>query len=62
MKNISFVALILLSVVGMSTASVLVMNGAPKTSKIKAPQSQSGVEIKWGEGSEAGTPSNALDK
>lgn len=61
MKPSFFITLILLSVAGISTASILFLDGAPKPSTPRS-STPAAVEIKWGEGSEAGTPSNAVNK
>jgi hypothetical protein len=57
----SFIIALLLSIGSFSTAAMLFWDDASKTSNPKtAPQSS--VEIKWGEGSEAGVPDTAIHK
>lgn len=61
MKPASIITLVLLSITSMSTASILFLDGPRKLSVQKSTQ-QPAVDIKWGEGSEAGTPDNAVNK
>ena len=60
MKSSLIIAL-LLFIASVSTASMLFWDGAPKASSKKTTP-QSSVEIKWGEGSEAGVPDYAIPK
>jgi len=57
----SFIIALLLSIASFSTMAMLFWDDAPKSgSKKTAPPSS--VEIKWGEGSEAGVPEAAIQK
>jgi len=49
---------LMLSIASISTASILFLD-APSKSSIKRATSQPTIEIKWGEGSEAGVPEEA---
>jgi hypothetical protein len=51
----------LLSIASFSTAAVLFLDTAPKTSSARTTP-QSPVEMKWGEGSEAGVPDTTAAK
>ena len=56
-----FVIALLLSAASISTASMLFLETPPKSS-IKRSLPQSPIEIKWGEGSEAGVPDGTSRK
>lgn len=62
MKRIIFLASIFLSIAGICTASVLILKGSPKVSSQKVAKPAPTIEIKWGEGSEAGVPDAAVNK
>jgi hypothetical protein len=57
----SFVIMLVLSIASISTASVLFLDAPPRhaAQKLTVPSS---VKIKWGEGSEVGVPSSAVNK
>ena len=57
----SFVIMLVLSIASISTASVLFLDAPPRYAAQK-PTVPSSVEIKWGEGSEVGVPSSAVNK
>ena len=57
----NFVVMIVVSIASISTASVLFLDASPRPSH-KSSATSSTVEIKWGEGSEAGVPSAAMNK
>jgi hypothetical protein len=60
MKPRLIVAL-LLSIASICTASMLFLDSPPQASRVRSSPSTS-IDIKWGEGSEAGTPDTALHK
>lgn len=62
MKRIIFVISIFLSIIGICTASVLILKGPSKVTDPKYIKSTPTIEIKWGEGSEAGIPDAAITK
>jgi hypothetical protein len=57
----TFIIVLLLSIASMSTASMLFWNGSPKATS-KRSTTQPTIDIKWGEGSEAGSPEAAIYK
>jgi hypothetical protein len=57
----SFIIVVLLSVASICSATLLFWNEAPKSSS-KRTTAPSAVEIKWGEGSEAGSPDAVVHK
>jgi len=57
----SLIIALLLSIGSISTAAVLFWDGSPKSSR-KRTATPLSVEIKWGEGSEAGVPDAAIHK
>lgn len=61
MKPALIIALVLLSMASIATASLLFLNEKPKSS-ISKNNPPATIDIKWGEGSEAGTPDNTLSK
>ena len=56
-----FLIPLLVFTASISTASMLFLDKTPKSS-IKRVMPESPIEIKWGEGSEAGTPEAAAQK
>lgn len=61
MMKPSFIIALLLSITSFSTAAMLFLD-APRKSSIKRVIPQFPIEIKWGEGSEAGVPEAAISK
>jgi len=57
----SFIIVMLITVASICATSVLFLDAPPKYTQQK-PMAPSSIEIKWGEGSEAGVPSSALNK
>jgi hypothetical protein len=62
MKRIVFSVLIFLFIAGLCTATVLILNRSPNVSNVKITPSTQTIEIKWGEGSEAGVPDATTKK
>lgn len=56
-----FILIALLSIASISSASMLFLD-SPKKPSILRGTSANTIDIKWGEGSEAGTPDAAADK
>lgn len=61
MMKPSFIIALLLSITSFSTAAMLFLD-APRKSSIKRVIPPFPIEIKWGEGSEAGVPETPLPK
>ena len=57
----SFLIALLLSISSLSTAAMLFWTENPKSSS-KRTTAPSSVEIRWGEGSEAGAPEGAIQR
>jgi hypothetical protein len=55
--KLSFIIAVLLSITSISSAAILFWHTAPQSSAKKFTP-QSSIEIKWGEGSEAGSPAS----
>lgn len=56
-----FIIMLVVSIASISTASVLFLDAPSKYAQQKK-TAPSSIEIKWGEGSEAGVPSSAVNK
>jgi hypothetical protein len=57
----SLIIALVLSITSLSTTGMLFWDRAPKSSRVKTATSPS-IEMKWGEGSEAGVPDTAIHK